>query len=145
MTNPQFKITMDMVLPSSQAWGICSDPYEFPLDSFDKKMLGDMKPMTKGQVMQKLKLDWNPAFGIVSLNVLKEGGGEELGHKVSQTFVLPDGAEPAFTRLAALSDLHCIVGLYAGSVWLRRVDDPEELNIDADVMGKIQELLKEAS
>lgn len=137
-------ITMP-IIPVS--WNLFADPYVFPLDDFEREMLGPGDFMGKEAIMGKLERDWRPVRGMVTINVLE--GDEQITHRAThkrvQMFVLPNGEETAFVELARLSDLHGVVGLYSGSIWLKRVSDPEELNIDADVMDMFRKILKQES
>ena len=122
----------------------CSDPYVFQLDDHERELLGSDDFLSKDWIMSRLQ-EWKPIRGLVTIHVLL---GDFMGkptHKRSKMFVLPNGEENISTELANLSDLHGIVALYSGSLWLARTSDPSELNIDDEVMGRIQEIVKIAS
>ena len=57
--------------------------------------------------------------------------------KTSSDFRFPDEMEDFIVELANLSDLHGIIKLGNSSIWLRRVKDTRELNIDATTMNRI--------
>ena len=118
------------------SWKDCTDQYVF---------LGGCEFLSKKWIMDRLKYEWKPMRGLVTIHVLF---GESMGkpmHKRSKMFVLPNGEETISTELANLSDLHGIVALYSGSLWLARTSDSSELNIDDEVMGRIQEIVRIAS
>ena len=125
-------------------WKICSDTYTFPLEGKERELLGDCNFLTKEWIMQRL-LDWKPMRGLVSIHTLLGNFDGKATHKQSQIFVLPQGEDAIISKLANLSDLHGIVGLYSGTLWLAKVSCAEDLNIDADVMDRLQKILRIAS
>ena len=137
---------MNTITPvSGTSWKAFSDPYTFQLTAREREQLGSAGFLTKEQLMDSLKLQWKPFNGLITIHILSRDGDGKPTHKRSQIFVLPNGQENIFTELANLSDLHGIVALYSGSLWLARTSDPSELNIDDEVMGRIQEIIRVAS
>ena len=94
--------------------------------------------------MQSL-LDWKPIIGLVTIHTLLGNSAKEATHKQGQMFILPQGEDAIFSKLANLSDLHGIVGLCSGSLWLAKVSCAKDLNIDADVMDRLHKTLRIAS
>ncbi len=125
-------------------WKMVTDAYTFPLRDNERELLGDCNFLTKEWIMQRL-LDWKPVRGLVSIHTLLRDFDEKATHKKSQMFVLPNWEDAIISKLANLSDLHGIVGLQSGSLWLARTSNPSELNIDADVMDRFQKMLRIAS
>ena len=125
-------------------WNNICDPFVFPLDDHELGLLGNMEFLPKDWIMQRL-LEWKPMRGLVSIHTLLCDFDGKPTHKRSQMFVLPKGEELIFTELANLSDIHGLIALYSGTLWLARTSNPSELNIDADVMNRLQEILKVAS
>ena len=52
-------------------------------------------------------------------------------------FVFPDRKDDFMVELANISDLHGIIKMREGEIWLRKVSDTRELNIDATTMNRI--------
>ena len=127
------------------SWKDCTDPYVFQLDDHERELLGGCEFLPKKWIMDRLKYEWKPMRGLVTIHVLLGDFAGKPTHKRSKMFVLPSGEETISTELANLSDLHGIVALYSGSLWLARTSDPSELNIDDEVMGRIQEIVRIAS
>lgn len=127
------------------SWKDCTDPYVFQLDDHERELLGGCEFLSKKWIMDRLKYEWKPMRGLVTIHVLLGDFAGKPTHKRSKMFVLPNGEETISTELANLSDLHGIVALYSGSLWLARTSDPSELNIDDEVMGRIQEIIRIAS
>ena len=126
------------------SWKLCTDSYTFPLEGDERELLGDCNFLTKEYIMQRL-LDWKPSRGLVTIHTFLGNFSGKATHKQSQMFVLPKGEDAIISKLANLSDLHGIVGLYFGSLWLSKVSCSEDLNIDADVMDRFQKILRIAS
>jgi len=57
--------------------------------------------------------------------------------KTMERFSFPDKKDDFMVELANLSDLHGIIRMGVGSIWLRAVNDTRELNIDAAIMDRI--------
>ena len=125
-------------------WKNVCDPFVFQLEDNERDLFGNCDFLPKDLIMQRL-LEWKPILGLVSINILLYNFDGKPTHKRSKMFVLPKGEEPIFTELANLSDVHGLVAMYSGSLWLARTSDTSELNIDADVMNRFQEILKVAS
>lgn len=45
-------------------------------------------------------------------------------------------------ELANVADLHGIVKLHDGTIWVKQITDPKELNIDATIMERIMDRLR---
>ena len=127
------------------SWKGFSDLYTFQLTDREREQLGSAGFLSKEQLMDRLKLQWKPMNGLITIHILSGDFAGKPTHKRSRAFVLPGGQEQIFAELANLSDLHGVVSLYQCSLWLAKASDPSELNIDAEVMERIQEILKVAS
>jgi len=123
---------------------ITIDSHTFQLRDEERELLGGCNFLTKERIMQRL-LEWKPIRSLVWVHTLLCDFDGKATHKRSEMFVLPKDEDAIILKLANLSDLHGIVGLNSGSLWLTRTSDPSELNIDADVMDRLQKILRIAS
>jgi hypothetical protein len=57
--------------------------------------------------------------------------------KTMENFMFPDRKDDFMVELANLSDLHGIIKMSSRAIWLRKVNDPKELNIDAVTIDRI--------
>jgi hypothetical protein len=138
MKNPYIEITtIDHVILGRDGT-IRSD-----IDPLDRELLGDFKFLPKQYIMDKLKLDWKPQRGLMSIHVIvrDENGLPTMKDSKCWSCVDTIGVESYIMALAKLSDLHGIVGIFAGSIWLDKTNDPDQLNIDADVVDGIKQIL----
>ena len=113
-----------------------TDAHTFQLRDEERELLGGCNFLTKERIMQRL-LEWKPIRSLVWVHTLLCDFDGKATHKRSEMFVLPKDEDAIILKLANLSDLHGIVGLNSGSLWLTRTSDPSELNIDADVIDAL--------
>lgn len=64
-------------------------------------------------------------------------------HFESKTYVLfeREDIDRFMVELANIADLHGIVKLHNGTVWVKQTTDPKDLNIDATIMERIMDRL----
>lgn len=80
---------------------------------------------------------WRPnKRGMVDI-VVWEYENMEPTWKTKQAFPIPDKKDDFIVELANLSDLHGIIRMSGSEIWVRKVRDPMELNIDATTIGRI--------
>ena len=88
--------------------------------------------------LKKCLKGWRPfKNGRIITIMVAEYDGFEPRWKTIEGFRFPDNKDNFMVELANLSDLHGIIKLCNGSIWLRKVNDQKELNIDATIMNRI--------
>jgi len=92
--------------------------------------------LSRNRIKNLLK-GWRPnRLGIVYINVV-EYENFEPAWKTMQAFQIPDKKEEFIVELANLSDLHGIIRMSGSEIWVRKVNDQKELNIDDVIMDRI--------
>ncbi len=87
--------------------------------------------------LKKLLKGWRPnKRGMVGV-VVWEYENMEPTWKTKQEFPIPDKKDDFIVELANLSDLHGIIRMSGSEIWVRKVRDPRELNIDATTIDRI--------
>ena len=72
----------------------------------------------------------------ISINVVEYEGAMPMW-KTIQVFYIPEKGEDFIVELANLSDLHGIIKLGGNVMWVRKVENSNELNIDANTLNRI--------
>ena len=90
-----------------------------------------------------LKNWWHPWRHNVVINKLIYTDGKPT-HYESKTHVVfeKEDIDKFMVELANVADLHGIVRLPSGTIWVKQTTEPKELNIDATIMDKIMNLLR---
>ena len=92
--------------------------------------------LSRNRIKELLKW-WKPfRKGGISI-VVVEYENHKPTWKTVETFVFPDKKDDFMVELANLSDLHGIIKMSEGAIWLGKVNDTRELNIDATTMNRI--------
>ena len=87
--------------------------------------------------LKNLLKGWRPnKRGMVGI-VVWEYENMEPTWKTKQEFPIPDKKDDFIVELANLSDLHGIIRMCGSQIWVRKVRDPRELNIDATTIDRI--------
>ena len=87
--------------------------------------------------LKKLLKGWRPnKRGMVGIVVWEYENMEPMW-KTRQSFPIPDKKDDFIVELANLSDLHGIIRMSGSEIWIRKVRDPRELNIDATTVDRI--------
>ena len=88
--------------------------------------------------LKKLLKTWNPCRcnGWISINVVEYEGALPTW-KTSQVFYIPEKRDDFIVELANLSDLHGSIKMSGNAMWVRKVEKPEELNIDETTLNRI--------
>jgi hypothetical protein len=87
--------------------------------------------------LKRLLRGWRPSStGKIGI-VVVEYENMEPTWMTTEMFQIPDRKDDFIVELANLSDLHGIIRISGHEVWVRRVRDPRELNIDAKTVDRI--------
>ncbi len=80
----------------------------------------------------------------ISINKLVCEEGKPMKF-TSRTFTLfhEDSIEKFMVELANLADLHGIVKLRQGEIWVKQISSPDQLNIDVGIIERFVERMKE--
>ena len=84
---------------------------------------------------------WQHTVGI-NKSIYTDGKPTHFESKTHALFERED-IDWFMVELANLADLHGIVKLHNGTVWVKQTTDPKELNIDATIMERFVEGMKE--
>lgn len=89
---------------------------------------------------------WRPSRNLVRINKVffKNGSPEKY---TTKTFNVSseNGMGDFMVALANLSDIHGIIRLRMGEIWMRQVNDSNELNVDSRVVDRIVQRIQSAS
>ena len=88
--------------------------------------------------LKRLIKTWRPIakYGGIFIAVVEYEAGKPTS-KTWEKFRIPEKTDDFIVKLANLSDLHGIIKMHTGHIWLRKVNDPKELNIDATTLNRI--------
>ena len=88
--------------------------------------------------LKRLIRTWRPIakYGGTFIVVVEYEAGKPT-RKTWEKFTIPEKRDDFIVKLANLSDLHGIIKMHTGHIWLRKVNDPKELNIDATTINRI--------
>ena len=118
-----------------------------PIDKDEMELLNGCRFLPRDVVVNHLKSrNWTPQFGTVLLyTIVEDITKQRAKNKKMTAFMMPKDREKLYLKLADLSDTHGILSLYCGTIWLAEAKDPKNLNIDAEVMGEIGNILSDES
>jgi hypothetical protein len=88
--------------------------------------------------LKRLIKTWRPIakYGGTFIAVVEYESGKPTS-KTWEKFRIPEQNDDFIVKLANLSDLHGIIKMHSGHIWLRKVNDPKELNIDETIVDRI--------
>ena len=88
--------------------------------------------------LKRLIKTWRPIakYGGTFIAVVEYESGKPTS-KTWEKFRIPEQNDDFIVKLANLSDLHGIIKMHSGHIWLRKVNDPRELNIDETIVDRI--------
>ena len=117
-------------------------PMKIPMCYDDIEYLRGCDFLSKTRLKRLLKT-WKPSFNgrRIAVHVVEYENSKPISKK-TKVFVFPESNDDFIVELANLSDLHGIIKMSNGSIWLREVNDPMKLNIDATIMGRISNRLQ---
>lgn len=103
----------------------------------EAKQLRGCTFLSKSRLKRLIKT-WRPIakYGGTFIAVVEYESGKPTS-KTWEKFRTPEKKDDFIVKLANLSDLHGIIKMHAGHIWLRKVNDPKELNIDATIIDRI--------
>ena len=110
--------------------------YKFYSKDYDDIL--QRKALSPTRIKRALQ-EFPPGFSSITIVVAKptEGRCEYYTPKV---FDLNCDHEEFVAEMGMLADLHCIVKIGNGVIWVRRAMDTKELNIDDRVLGRMLKL-----
>lgn len=100
------------------------------------ELLRGCRFLSRNRIKERLKY-WKPFRGGGISIVVVEYENHKPTRKTVELFVFPDRKDDFMVELANISDLHGIIKMREGEIWLRKVSDTRELNIDATTMNRI--------
>ncbi len=141
------KVLPITIPPVNQGRSWISPFSTFPIDKDEMELLHGCQFLPRDVVVNHLKSgNWRPQFGIVLIfTIVEDITKQPAKSKKITDFMMPRDREKLYLKLANLSDTHGILSLYCGTIWLAEAKDPKNLNIDADVMGEIGNILADGS
>ena len=103
------------------------------------------KAMSLSRVKKSIR-DFDMRFSSVAVAILcgKEDKGDECPRAKAMVrwFLFDGGADDFAEEMGMLADLHCIVKIGNGIIWVRRAMDTKELNIDDKVLNRMLKWFK---
>ena len=103
------------------------------------------KAMSLSQVKKSIR-DFDMRFLSVVVATLqdKDGEGDECSRAKAKArrFLFDGGADEFAAEMGMLADLHCIVKIGNGIIWVKRAMDTRELNIDEKVLNRMLKWFK---
>lgn len=118
-----------------------------PIDKDEMELLHGCQFLPRDVVVNHLKSrNWTPQFGTVLIyTIVEDITKQRAKNKKLTAFTMPRDREKLYLKLADLADTHGILSLYCGTIWLAKAKDPKNLNIDAEVMEEIGNILADGS
>ena len=118
-----------------------------PIDKDEMELLNGCRFLPRDVVVNHLKSrNWTPQFGTVLIyTIVEDITKQRAKNKKMAVFMMPKDREKLYLKLADLADTHGILSLYCGTIWLAEAKDPKNLNIAAEVMGEIGNILSNES
>ena len=111
--------------------------YTLSVFDYEVMQLRDCFFLSRNRIKKRLKC-WKPFRpGREIFIVVVEYENNEPTWKRTEGFAFPDKKDDFMVKLANLSDLHSIIKINEGAIWLRKVRDTKEFNIDANIMNRI--------
>ena len=104
------------------------------------------KAMSLSQVKKSIR-DFDMRFlSVVVVTLCGKEGGEGDEHPRAKAkarrFLFDGGADEFAAEMGMLADLHCIVKMGNGIIWVKRAMDTRELNIDEKVLNRMLKWFK---
>lgn len=131
--------TTTTTLPCTCSTTCCT--YKVPLDN---ALLEDASWnfLSKTRLKKRIR-DFSPGALVVKVCKLLTVDGKLTGEFTTKHFNVLTDLEPLAVELANCADLHGIVKLWRGGIWVKETSDPDKLNIDAKTLGWIMKRMED--